>query len=233
MRYNFIYLPNVITINHKKDDCEKRHNSNIINIGCFGALRLLKNSAFQALCAIRAADILGKTLHFHVTLAKIDGYDDEHQIKLNPILKNLEEIFANSRHVLVKHEWKENKEFQHLVKKMDIGMQLSFSESFNIVTADFINNNKLMVVSNAIDWMHEIFEASTTNYDNAVKKIIFVYKHRYSWMMKDLMHDSLNKYNRDAKKMWFDFIYAKNTKKCGLISLIKNKFKNNCKNIWN
>jgi hypothetical protein len=208
MRYNFTYLPNVIITEHKKYDNDE-HNSHIMNVGCFGALRLLKNPAFQALCAIKAANILGKTLHFHVTLAKIDGYDDEHQIRLNPILKNLEEIFANSGHMLVKHEWKENKEFQHLVKKMDIGMQLSFSESFNIVTADFINNNKLILVSEAIDWMPCIFKASTIDYDEVTKKVIYMYEHRYSYRLKKLMHRNLDNYNRKAKKIWFKFIYEK------------------------
>jgi predicted RNA-binding protein len=199
MGYDFTYLPNVITINHEKNNNHEEHNSNIINIGCFGALRLLKNPVFQALCAIKAADILGKTLHFHVTLAKIDGYDDEHQIKLNPVLKNLEELFANSRHVLVKHEWKENKEFQHLIKKMDIGM--------HIVTADFINNNKLILVSEAIEWMPRIFKTSTIDYNDVTGKIIFMYEYRHSCILKKLMHRSLNNYNEKAKKMWLDFIY--------------------------
>ena len=207
MKYDFTYLPNVIITNDKRDDCDKRHNSDVMNIGCFGALRLLKNPAFQALCAIKAADILKKRLHFHVTLAKIDGYDDEHQIRLNPVLKNLEEIFANSRHVLIKHEWKENNEFQHLIKKMDIGMQLSFSESFNIVTADFINNNKLILVSETIDWMPCMFKASTIKYDEVTHKIIYMYEHRYSRRLNRLMHKSLDNYNRKAEKMWFDFIY--------------------------
>ena len=207
MKYDFTYLPNVIITNTEKDNFENKYNSNVMNVGCFGALRLLKNSAFQALCAIKAADILKKKLRFHVTLAKIDGYDDEHQIKLNPVLKNLEAIFANSRHELVKHEWKENSEFQHLIKKMDIGMQLSFSESFNIVTADFINNNKLILVSETIDWMPCIFKASTIDYDEVTHKIIYMYEHRYSRRLNRLMHKSLDNYNRKAEKMWFDFIY--------------------------
>jgi hypothetical protein len=207
IKYDFTYLPNVIITNTKKDNIENKNNSNVMNIGCFGALRLLKNLAFQALCAIKAADILGKTLHFHVTLTKIDGYDDEHQIRLNPVLKNLEEIFANSRHELVKHEWKENNEFQHLIKKMDIGMQLSFSESFNIVTADFINNNKLILVSETIDWMPCIFKTSTIEYDEVTKKIIYMYEHRYSRRLNRLMHKSLDNYNIKAEKIWLDFIY--------------------------
>jgi hypothetical protein len=207
--YDFTYLPNVIITNHEKDDNNQKDNFDVMNIGCLGALRLLKNPAFQALCAIKAADILGKTLHFHITLAKIDTYDDEHQVKLNPVLKNLEEIFANSHHILVKHEWNENAEFQHLIKKMDIGIQLSFSESFNIVAADFINNNKLILVSEAIDWMPGIFKASTINYDEVTKKIIFMYKHRHSCILKKLMHRSLNKYNKKAEKMWLNFIQEK------------------------
>ena len=88
-------------------------------------------------------------------------------------------------------------------------MQLSFSESFNIVAADFVNNNKLILVSEAIDWMPCIFKASTIDYDEVTKKVIYMYEHRYSYRLKKLMHRNLDNYNRKAKKIWFKFIYEK------------------------
>ena len=46
---------------------------------------LLKNQLFQAMCAIEAADILGKKLQFHVNGDILNPH--------NPVLKNLEKLF--------------------------------------------------------------------------------------------------------------------------------------------
>jgi hypothetical protein len=200
LKYDFVYLPNIVCINDKKNN-ETEKDNNIINIGCFGALRILKNQLFQAMCAIKAADTLRKTLHFHVTVNIKDDSDLP-----NPILKNLEELFKNSKHKLIKHQWQENDEFQELIKKMDIGMQVSFTESFNIVAADFINNDRVIIVSDAITWMPEILKVSTTDYDEVTKKIIFAYTHKNSCILKRKMRRNLMKYNIKSKYIWFNYL---------------------------
>lgn len=204
LNYYLEYLPNIIRIKHhhhnnNNDDLNK--DSNTINIGCFGALRLLKNQLFQAVCSIKAADRLEKTLFFHVTA---DGIVNPE--KLNPVLKNLEELFANSNHRLVIHSWMENDEFQRLIKKMDLGLQLSFSESFNIVTSDFVNNNVPILVSDAINWMPNIMKVSTIDYDTVTNKIIFLYNYGESHVLLELMRQHLITYNLGAEKIWFDFL---------------------------
>ena len=197
--HKFYYLPNLVALlrhHHDHNDILEEHDH--INIGCFGAMRLLKNQCFQALCSIEAANYLGKKLYFHIT--------PNLGIENDPVLANLIEIFKNSIHDLVIHDWLPNDEFQHLVRRMDIGIQLSFTESFNIVSADFINNNRLVAVSDAIDWLPAIVRASTTDYDDAIRKIIYAYRHRNSEIIKEKEKDSLNKYNEDSKKHWADFL---------------------------
>ena len=107
LNYNFKYLPNVI-VDGKISKKHKKHESDIIKIGCFGSMRILKNQLFQAMCAMKAADILNKTLYFYIT-ADIKG-----DSTLNPVLKNFEELFKNSKHKLIKHKWEENDDFQYL-----------------------------------------------------------------------------------------------------------------------
>lgn len=197
MRCKFTYLPNVINIKRPREDCikEKGH----IDIGCFGATRLLKNQCFQALCAIKATDLLGKTLKFHVTPHLDDTIID-------PVLENLKELFKENRHELVIHDWLPNDEFQELVKGMDIGLQLSYTESFNIVSADFINNSRVILGSEAIDWLPDIMKSSTVNYEEATKKIIFAYRLRNSEWLKQLLRDNLRSYNTQAKHEWLEFL---------------------------
>jgi hypothetical protein len=210
MNYNFTYLPNIITtINPQDDWTEPRQH---MDVGCFGAMRLLKNQCYQAMCAILAADELGKILRFHITpfIAEqlLDEYGEPVQAQ-EPISNNLIELFKNNRHELIVHEWLPNDEFQDLIKQMDIGLQISYTESFNIVTADFINNNKLIVVSDAIDWLSSIMRTSTTDYENAVSKIIYMYKHRNSEWLKSMARHDLQEYNRNAKKEWDYFLKDK------------------------
>lgn len=197
------YLPNIIQYKHPHHPHRYVQSSDIMHVGCFGALRILKNQVFQALCAIKAADALNKTLHFHVTVVR--GKNDENG-KLNPVLENLEELFVRSKHHLIIHDWKENDEFQHLIKKMDVGLQLSYTESFNIVTADFIRNNIPILVSDAINWMPTMLRTSTTDYNKVMKDIIYLYKHRDSERLIRKMHESLNEHNLHAKRVWLDFI---------------------------
>jgi hypothetical protein len=194
--YEFEYLPNIITI---KNDTRLNYLKCHIDIGCFGSLRTLKNQCFQAICAIEAAERLGKYLRFHITI-------DFEQDGVNPILKNLEQIFSGSGHELVKHQWLNNNEFQDLIKEMDIGLQISYTESFNIVTADFVVNNVPIIVSEAIDWMPECLQVSTVDFEKVVRKIITIYKLRNSKLLKRRCTKKLNSYNKLAKEYWDNFL---------------------------
>jgi len=200
METEFTYLPNVMTICEPEDnDSEEKP---YIKIGCFGALRLLKNQCFQAMCAIMAANKLRKKLCFHIT-PSLAVQDDS-------VLKNLRELFKNNEHELMVHNWMPNHLFQNLVRKMDLGLQLSYTESFNIVTADFINNNKLIIVSDAIDWMPPSLRVSNTDYDEVVDKIVHVYKHRNNNLTKGLQRRHLREYNEGAEKTWNAFLREHN-----------------------
>jgi hypothetical protein len=221
LRHNFVYLPNIIMVEedckdkwgrrkeHKKERDylpEKGH----IDIGCFGALRLLKNQCFQALCAIQAADKLDKVLRFHVSVNPNAGSYPGHTLfDKDPIANNLKEMFKNNRHELIIHEWLDQTEFQKLIKEMDLGMQISYTESFNIVSADFINNDRLIVVSDTIDWLSPIMRASTTDYESVVNKLVYMYKYRNSEWLKNLAEEDLKKYNTGAKKEWISFLKKK------------------------
>jgi hypothetical protein len=93
INYNFLYLPNIINIKERNNEIYSEEG--VINIGCFGSLRLLKNQNFQALCSINAANKLNKKLRFHITI------DIDQDINKNPVFKNLVNLFTNSKHELV------------------------------------------------------------------------------------------------------------------------------------
>lgn len=152
-RKEVIYLPNIYPTNFVPK-IEKRKN-NFLDIGCFGAIRPLKNHLNQALAAIRYADSLKKKLNFHVNSGRVE-------MRGEPVTRNLASLFSHvskKGHKLVNHEWTHREDFLKLCGTMDLGMQVSFSETFNIVAADFISQSVPIVVSDEIPWSSNFFTA--------------------------------------------------------------------------
>jgi hypothetical protein len=161
-----IYLPNYYPVNlfDKKNENFNK-DKNLLNIGCFGAIRPLKNQLYQAVAAIEFANSINKKLHFHVNVARVENNGD-------PVLKNLRNLFINNpKHKLVEHSWLTHDEFIGLVRKMDIGLQVSFTETFNIVAADFVNNNVPVIVSDEITWVSNLYKAEPTESKSIINKL--------------------------------------------------------------
>jgi hypothetical protein len=89
---------------------------------------------------------------------------------------------------------------------MDIGLQLSYTESFNIVAADFVKEGVPIIVSDAIKWMPSIFKTSTVKYHETIKKIIQIYRVRKSGILRWWSRRNLFIYNESAKRDWLIFI---------------------------
>lgn len=120
------------------------------HIGCFGAIRPLKNHLAQAIAAISFANAQGLKLRFYVNGGRVEG-------GASPVLRNLRELFsasAGGRHVLVEQDWLPHQRFlQNLSATTDIAMQVSFSETFNVVSADSAAVGLPVVGSAAIPWL--------------------------------------------------------------------------------
>lgn len=160
------YLPNYYPTNMHQHT--HRSKDGVLDVGCFGAIRQLKNQLNQAMAAIFYCQEKGLTLRFHINAGRIDNEQDA------PILKNLRSLFAGfdkRQFTLVEHDWLNKSEFLDLVKTMDLGLQVSFSETFNIVTADFVSHMVPIVVSQEIGWMPNSTHAMPTSIDNIIQHI--------------------------------------------------------------
>jgi hypothetical protein len=212
----FDYLPNIISDTehnkHHKDESYGRvftYNLNthrweeVINIGCFGSLRLMKNQVFQAMCAIQFANLHNKHLRFHIN-TQVTNTD-----QVNPILNNLVELFKDTGHELILHKWYNHKDFLKVVRQMTMGLQLSFTESFNIVASDFITCDVPILVSPAINWLFGM-RTSTTDYEDVIWKMTLVFYANKILPLRKIMNwmnrFSLRSYNRRAKRIWKQFI---------------------------
>lgn len=203
--HSVVYTPNVYNprYTHKKDVFkESEIRGDVIHIGCFGAFRLLKNHLQQAVWAIQFADKHNKKLIFHV-----NSSEHENNKESNQIMRNMKELFINSYHTLKIHPWKEHKEFLDLVKSMDLGMQISFTETFNIVAADFVHCNVPIVVSPEVDWACPLYMADPSNTDS----VIFTMEMAYFCDVVKLQRLNkfyLNCHNKRSLHHWLEMLQS-------------------------
>ena len=170
-----------------------------INVGCFGAIRPMKNHLVQAAAAVEFAEQRGLICKFHINSGRVEGKGDT-------VLKNLRAFFQGlgGRHILVEHGWLDRTEFLQLVRQMDIGLQVSLSETFNIVSADFVNEDIPIVTSTEVDWMPIFFTSKATDAQkivNAMTRVLF-YKRYFDWL--DWPRKSLKKYVERTERIWVD-----------------------------
>jgi len=194
---NSIYLPNYYQVTKTTE--VKKEESEFIKISCFGAIRPMKNHLLQAMSAIYFAEIVGKKLRFYINVNREEQGG-------NSVLKNLRNLFVNTEHELFECPWVNHEKFIEIVKTMDIGMQVSLSETFNIVTADLINNNIPVVVSKEIYWLPFYTKSNATNMDSITFKLLVAYYFGKTKLSKFINKCSLKYYNYKSKKKWLEFI---------------------------
>lgn len=171
--------------------------SKIVNIGSFGAIRPLKNNLIQAFAAIEFGNLFNKTIVFHVNSSRMEHGGET-------VVRNIRSLFEGGPHVLVEHGWLPRPAFLQLVSEMDLGMQLSFNESFNIVAADFVQQRVPIIVSETIEWMPNIAKTSTIDSSKIVDKIAHAVTHPQSLNLLSRIY--LNKYNIEATEEWEEFL---------------------------
>ena len=136
----------------------------IIDISCFGAIRPLKNQLIQAVAAIEFAERNGVYLVFHINGTRIEQGAD-------PVLRNLRALFKLTRHKLIEHPWMRYDQFVQLAGEMDLGLQVSFTETFSIVAADLVTRDVPVVVSSEINWVYPRYYAHPTDSNEIVEKM--------------------------------------------------------------
>lgn len=158
------YLPNLYyPISFR---INKKNSNDELHIGCFGAIRPMKNHLIQAMAAIAYADSCNKKLKFYVNSTRVEQ-------KGESTLKNLKFLFEQSNHELIEVKWMNHSEFLKFVENMDLGLQVSLSETFNIVAADFVNCSVPIVVSDEIEWLSPLSKCSKEDINEIIGSIEF------------------------------------------------------------
>ena len=192
-----VFLPNYY--NRQPEACVE-HNPHVLNIGCFGAIRPLKNQLIQAYAAVEYARNTNKKLVFHMNSQRVEQHG-------NPNLDNIRALFTGldpDKYELKEHPWMHHNHFRKLVRKMDVGLQVSFTETFNIVTADFVSQDIPIVVSNEVEWASCLFKVGTDDAEAIADKIgRALTLGRFGAYLNKL---GLERYNKESSKRYLHFL---------------------------
>lgn len=198
--YESIYLPNIYCPSFDNFHHVKKHDHLApIDIGCFGAIRPFKNQLLQGMAAILFGKSMNRLVNFHINGTRPEQAGEN-------VLRNLRGLFAGTPHRLIEHDWYSHDEFvQKMLPQIDIGMQVSFSESFNIVTADFVHAGVPIVVSQDVDWMPRFTRSNPNSVEDIVKKM------NHIWATRTVIANSANRhalaeYNRKATEEWETYL---------------------------
>lgn len=189
------YLPNVYLgeLQKPKVGVKKDH----IDIGCFGAVRPMKNQLIQAMAAIEFCIFIGKPLRFHINATRVETGGE-------PVIKNIRALFKGRENAeLIENTWHSHHSFLKHLRHLDMCLQVSLSETFNIVTADCVNTGLPVVVSSEIDWVSKCCVASTDDIESIVGKMRHVFHKSYLVRWNQRL---LKKHSKIAVRLWFDFV---------------------------
>lgn len=160
-----LYLPNLYDIERAERKRDESHGHRVLRIGSFGAHRLLKNHSTAAAAAMMMAQRRGSDLEFYVNAGR-----EEHGGVQGSIVRTLDAMFDRVPWArLVFAPWADWSAFRQTVAHMDLCLQVSFTETFNIVTADAVSEGVPSVVSNAIEWTPPSWHANVDDADDIAR----------------------------------------------------------------
>jgi hypothetical protein len=146
------YLPNLYFL----DDCSARQmpwRGGTLRIGVFGATRPLKNLMSAAGAALEIARRLRAPLELWLSGGRTEGGGDAILAAVREMLNGLPGVSLHS------NGWQSWPNFRKTVSHMHLLLQPSYTESFNMVTADGVAEGVPSVVSTAIDWAPDDWKA--------------------------------------------------------------------------
>jgi hypothetical protein len=158
-----LYLPNLYDLERVTRKRDVTHTSRTLRIGSFGALRLLKNHTTAAAAALMLARKRGCDLEFSVSV-------ENDTMGGAAVLDALRKMFADLKWAkLVERPWEDWATFRQTVSGMDLCLQVSMTETFNITTADAVAEGVPCVVSPCIEWAPDYWKADTDRLEEVVR----------------------------------------------------------------
>jgi len=145
-----VWLPNLYCLADTFPHHDRHWDGGTLRLGMYGANRPLKNFLSGAAGAVE----LARRLRVPVELQLSSGRNEGGNFRA---LQEMTENVANLR--LVQIGWLPWAEFRRRLRTIDLVLQPSYTETFNVVTADAIAEGVPVVASDAIDWVPTWWQA--------------------------------------------------------------------------
>ncbi len=191
------YLPNIYPTTFDAIEGLDTSTKTVLDVGCFGAFRPLKNHLQQVFVAARFAESLGLPLRFHTN----ERYDQGG----SPVAKNVDEALSaiGAEHVL--HQWEDRETFLQSLRDVDLLLQVSMSETFNIVAADATLVGRPILVSSEVPWAYPVF-GDPQNVDDCLEKLQLIYRSKEFFINKNRI--GLRRYSETSLRRWLNYLPA-------------------------
>ena len=188
-------LPNLYhleSVNPKRE----RYSGGTLRIGAFGAIRALKNLMTSAGAALEIANAKRADLEFWISSGRNEG--------AGSVVDAVRQMLNGLPHVkLVENGWQTWPQFRRTVRHMHLLMQPSYTESFNVVTADGVAEGVPSVVSDAIDWAPDSWKAPVDDAHSMARVGRKLLNSR--WAPRQGLN-ALKAHNKTALAAWADFV---------------------------
>lgn len=156
-----LYLPNLYDVHHAHPrDHKPPHGHRVLRIGSFGALRWLKNHTTAAAAALMIARHRDTDLEFYIV--------DDHAKNGQSIKRAIHSMIDGLQWAkLIEVPWAKWAVFRRTIRHMDLCMQLSHTETFNVVTADAVMEGVPSVVTSVIEWAPKRWQVGPDDVEDA------------------------------------------------------------------
>jgi hypothetical protein len=149
------FLPNMYYLDYAVTTNIPVYRGGTLRIGAFGATRVQKNLMSAAGAALELHEELKVDTEFWVNGGRIEGGGAT-------ILNSVKAMVQGIPGFTLKElGWTTWPQFRDYVRQMHLLIQCSYTESFNMVTADGVAEGVPSVVSDAIDWCPEYWKAQS------------------------------------------------------------------------
>lgn len=198
------FLPNLYNLDGMNeiglfDSYESKwQDRGVIKISNFGASRILKGNLTACGAAIEIGRRLDMPVEFWLSGGRVDGGQS--------IIHAIDQLTANLSDFKVKrNEWMPWEQFRKFSGTMDLNLQMSLSESFNMVLADSLYEGIPAIASEAIEWFPKKCIANFDDPNKIADLGIKALNNPKSYVRSG--QRALKHYVRRGIKAWQDFLY--------------------------
>lgn len=189
------YLPNLYDLEHPHIKMWKPPGK-LIRIGSYGCIRLQKNHSTAAAAALILARTNNHDLEFSLSVNR-----EEHGGGVVQAIRHMFSDIPSAK--LIEIPWQPWSQFRHQAANLDLHIQVSVSETFNITTADAAAEGVASVTGAAIDWVPKKWTANIDDADDVARTANWLL-HDPSASEEGIRH--LKSYVDKATIVWLNYL---------------------------